>query len=251
MNLLQTIRSLAPLLASVAQAEYDAWEVDAGGMDPEIGEGGICDRVADAMGTVLAQHGIDVTEGGQDGDDHAFLYAYNETEAVEVDIPPGVYETGSGYSWKKRLGVTIGADDVMINPVRREDILGESVDSTGFNIERVFLNRIGPMELYVVRDPEFTGSKIDMGMADQHNIIGFVRLILWNKGQVDVDKIWTHPDYRRRGIGTALMNRVRADHHNIALPIVTRMGAPFFRSLGMVSEALTPTQFMQMVEANC
>lgn len=135
MNLLRDIEALAPQLAAAAQVEYDAWEVDADGLDPEVGEGGICDRVADAMGTVLAQHGINVTEGGQDGDDHAFLYAYNDTEAVEVDIPPGVYETGAGYNWKKRPDITIGTDDVMINPVRREDILGESVDSTGFSID--------------------------------------------------------------------------------------------------------------------
>jgi hypothetical protein len=39
----------------------------------------------------------------------------------------------------------------------------------------------------------------------------------------------------------------RADHHTVTLPIVTRMGAPFFRSLGMLGESITPTRFVQLL----
>lgn len=116
------LRRLAPELAESAQRVYDTWEQDENGEDQDLGAGGICDLVAQEMASVLERAGIDFMEGGHDGDDHAFLIAYDADEAFTVDIPPGVYETGSGYSWRKRPGVTIDASDVMIDAINRGDI---------------------------------------------------------------------------------------------------------------------------------
>lgn len=121
-GLRRALDRLAPALASAAQRVYDTWDQDEDGMDEDLGGGGICDLVAQEMAAVLSSAGIETMEGGHQGDDHAYLIAYNDDEAFAVDIPPGVYETGGGYSWRKRPGVTIDASDVVIDEVRRSDI---------------------------------------------------------------------------------------------------------------------------------
>lgn len=119
--------SLRPLLAKAAQGVYDEWAPDGDDGDELLGAGGICDQVADAMADVLSSHGIETTTGGHDGDDHAYLIAYDDTRAFSVDIHPEVYETGGGYKWTKRPNVTIEPNDVDVSPVDRSDL----VDSEG------------------------------------------------------------------------------------------------------------------------
>lgn len=63
-----------------------------------------------------------VVEGGQDGDDHAWIIVYDDVEAVGVDIPPHVYEIGGGYNWRKIPDVRIKPSDVDIFPIKRSDI---------------------------------------------------------------------------------------------------------------------------------
>lgn len=108
---------LRPRVAEAAQRVYDEWEQDAEGQDEERGSGGICDGVADAISDVLGVLDADHFDGGQEGDDHAFVIVQRGEEAYGVDIPPGVYETGGGYNWKKRIGVKILPEHVVVFPV--------------------------------------------------------------------------------------------------------------------------------------
>jgi hypothetical protein len=105
-------------LAEAAQTVVDAWGQDEDGFDEELGTGGPCDRVADAMSGVLAEAlpDAEVEDGGQDGDDHAFLLVTLGGERFIVDVPPRVYEVGGGYSWKKIPGARISEDDVVVEP---------------------------------------------------------------------------------------------------------------------------------------
>lgn len=119
--LLHYLREATPDMAAAAQQVYDSWNQDEEGFDEENGTGGICDEIAQAITEVINQKvpiECFTTEGGQPGDDHAYVIAYinNEfgKEVYSVDIPPGVYETGGGYSWKKIPGVQIRASDVEI-----------------------------------------------------------------------------------------------------------------------------------------
>ena len=104
-------------LAAAAQAVISAWTQDAHGWDEEFGTGGACDHVADAMQEVITAAGIDSVEGGQDGDDHAWLVAYDAQEAFAVDIPPGAYERGGGYVWRKLPGARVDPEDVVITAI--------------------------------------------------------------------------------------------------------------------------------------
>lgn len=107
------LNQLKPEIAAAAQNVYDDWT------DSMDASGGICDSVAEAIGHVLSQNGIDYVLGGQDGDDHAFLIAYDDEFAFEVDIPPDVYETGSGYSWIRIPDVEMTEDNVVVNSIDR------------------------------------------------------------------------------------------------------------------------------------
>lgn len=119
------ITALVPEIVVAAQAVYDDWQQDQDGNDEQYGSGGICDQINQEICGILSGAGFDVTDGGQDGDDHAYCYAGKAGKAWIVDIPASIYEVGSGYSWKKRPDVTITAEDVVIEPVRYDDVFGD------------------------------------------------------------------------------------------------------------------------------
>ena len=106
------IELLRPQLSAAVQEIVDEWAQDDEGFDEEFGYGGACDQAADAMASILGDHGIETASGGAEGDDHAWVVALRGEEVVGVDIPPGVYETGGGYSWTKRQDVSISPNDV-------------------------------------------------------------------------------------------------------------------------------------------
>lgn len=116
-NLRQALESLRPRLADAAQQIIDAWEVDSEDGDDEYGGGGCCDAIAQEMWGIIAELDVSIREGGHDGDDHAWLIVWNETEAFGVDIPPDVYERGGGYSWTKIPGAKVRPEDVQIWPI--------------------------------------------------------------------------------------------------------------------------------------
>ena len=122
MELEKKLEALRSELALAAQAVVDEWQQDEEGVDEELGGGGVCDRVSDAMSSVVSNKidGVEFTEGGQPGDDHAYFIVYDEDEAFAVDIPPSVYETGGGYSWKKRQDAKIEPADISIYEVERD-----------------------------------------------------------------------------------------------------------------------------------
>ena len=103
------IRALLPELCSTAQKIYDDWDQDENGHDQEVGHGGICDLISQGFSEIFAEHGWETNEGGQEGDNHSFLFIRktpHSSKAFGIDIPPHIYETGGGYSWRKIPHVT-------------------------------------------------------------------------------------------------------------------------------------------------
>lgn len=117
------LKKLRPNLAEAAQTVIDGWVQDDEGYDDIFGSGGACDAVAQAMTSVIVERlgeDVSVTDGGHDGDDHAYIIVYDATEAFAVDVPPEVYETGGGYQWRKIKDAKVSANDITIQPVDRQ-----------------------------------------------------------------------------------------------------------------------------------
>lgn len=118
---LSSLLALRPQLAAAAQAVYDHWEQDESGEDVELGFGGICQDIAEEQAGVLQAAGIDAgTVSAQVGDQHVWVMAKVAEGVYEVDIPPNTYESGSGYSWKKRAGIVFTPNDVLIGQVSKD-----------------------------------------------------------------------------------------------------------------------------------
>lgn len=110
-------------LAEAARTVHDGWDqVD--GYDEDYGTGGICQDVATAMCEALTASGIEDCQSvhASVGENHVFVVALLPEDGIYmIDIPPLVYEIGSGYTWRKRVGAIIDADDVSI--VRIDDAM--------------------------------------------------------------------------------------------------------------------------------
>lgn len=119
------LESIRPALAAAVQRVLNEWQPDESGFDPVLGTGGACDEVTDAMVDVICDFvdGVTVLEGGHEGDDHAWLIVVDDRDAVGVDVPPSVYETGGGYSWTKIEGAEVEPSDVMLFSLIREDVV--------------------------------------------------------------------------------------------------------------------------------
>ena len=122
---LMVLRALRTQMCQHAQRVYDIWDqVD--GIDEEFGSGGICDQLARELGNVVSMHTpFDIRDGGQDGDDHAYIIVKTPEGYYNVDINPGVYERGGGYSWQKVPDVVFVPNDIDI------DYLGDNEEYWG------------------------------------------------------------------------------------------------------------------------
>lgn len=137
MHTMNDLKELMPHLVAAAQEQYDAWEQDEEGCDPELGSGGICHLIADEMCSVLASAGIDCSSTHSEGvgENHVWVTAVVREGVVTIDIPPHVYEIGSGYVWKKIPGVSITADHVHVDVIDRDPSNFRDYVSEGFDFD--------------------------------------------------------------------------------------------------------------------
>lgn len=122
MRTLNDLINLSPQLAAAAQSEYDVWNQDEDGFDEELGTGGICHLIAERIVEVLSAEGFEAVSTHSEGvgENHVWVTAQTSQGVVMVDIPPGVYEIGGGYNWKKRPGIRFEASDMLFDVIDRD-----------------------------------------------------------------------------------------------------------------------------------
>jgi len=110
------IRPLLPALASAAQRAYDAWDQNDEGIDEVLGAGGVCQDIAENMAGVLSSKGIEAqTISAAVGDQHVYVVAQLPDGVYTIDIPPGAYEAGAGYNWRKIPGVRFDPGYIVVD----------------------------------------------------------------------------------------------------------------------------------------
>lgn len=120
---LDAVRALAPGFAAAAQRIYDDWDQDADGMDAELGTGGICDLIADA----IVAHVHESLEGDiraaskpLNDEQHVNVSIAVQEGVFEIDIPHRLYEYGSMFTWTKRPDVRFSSEDVTFSCLSRD-----------------------------------------------------------------------------------------------------------------------------------
>lgn len=109
------IERLRPQLAQTAQKVYDSWDKD---YTEELGGGGICQDIADAMANILNEHGIEASPvSASVGEQHVYVIAKVVEGVFEVDINPYKYERGGGYNWTKIPNVKFHSSDISISMI--------------------------------------------------------------------------------------------------------------------------------------
>jgi hypothetical protein len=103
-------------LIKAAQKEYDEWDAsDEEDGDPEVGFGGICHLIADAMADILNGKGFEVaTVSATSGDQHVWVVGKFVEGVYSIDISPYTYEKGAGYTWSKIPNVRLTESDLEV-----------------------------------------------------------------------------------------------------------------------------------------
>jgi hypothetical protein len=107
---LATAQALAGQLVAAAQCEYDDW--DEADVDKYAG-GGICHLIAERLVGILDQAGIEACSIASCHEQHVYVACQLAEGVITLDIPPGVYERGAGYSWSKLANVVLTANDLV------------------------------------------------------------------------------------------------------------------------------------------
>jgi hypothetical protein len=102
-------------IVAVAQAEYDNWNQNEEGYDEELGAGGICHLIAEEIAGVLSEQGINCSTVCSSYEQHVYLVAQFREGVYMIDIPYHVYESGGGYTWKKKKDVKFDASHVVVS----------------------------------------------------------------------------------------------------------------------------------------
>lgn len=120
------IKDIFHLLAIAAQKELDAWEQDENGVDPVLGEGGICENIAYAMSDVLDEAGLKYGILVDGYDEHSDITLVASDGVWRLDIPWQIYEIHHGYCrWEKIKNAKITQNDIVLEKLSDNPQEGE------------------------------------------------------------------------------------------------------------------------------
>ena len=106
-----------------AQRIYDEWDQNEDGIDEVYGGGGVCDEIADEICEAVQAHtNLEASAMYNEYDTHTSVYAWDTDlkKLFHIDIPPEVYETGYGYSWRKNKDITFSPSDLLVEDISEE-----------------------------------------------------------------------------------------------------------------------------------
>lgn len=110
---LQQLKQKIPQLVKAAQEVYDDWDQsDPDYGDWQVGKGGICHLIVDAMSDTLTD--FETASLSLDTEVHVLMIIQLEEGVFSVDIPHSIYEKGGGYNWTKIPDVVFEPNDVVI-----------------------------------------------------------------------------------------------------------------------------------------
>ena len=116
-NSLKTLAQLkqkTPKLIEAVQKIYDNWDQsDKEYGDWQVGHGGICHLIVDAMLDVL--NDFDCLSFSLDTEVHVIGIVKLKEGIFSIDIPHGIYEKGGGYTWTKIPEVIFEPNDLIID----------------------------------------------------------------------------------------------------------------------------------------
>lgn len=108
--------SIKDEMVRVAQEQYDGWQQDEHGVNIELGRGGICHLIADDLLNVLYKNKIEnVQSVCSNYEQHVYIVGQFKEGIYEIDIPYYIYETGGGFTWKKKPDVKFSREDIVIS----------------------------------------------------------------------------------------------------------------------------------------
>lgn len=109
-------------LARAAQGVYDDWTLDADGYHWQVGAGGICHLIADALLDVLYAKipRFDGATVSSDHEQHVYVVGRFAEGIYLIDIHHSVYERGGGFTWKKIEDVHFTPHDVTVERLSRD-----------------------------------------------------------------------------------------------------------------------------------
>jgi len=124
---IEKVKKLVPKLVVAAQKIYNNW--DEKDIDTYAG-GGICHLIADEFCNVFWKHKIPCSTVSSSFEQHVYSIIQTLDGVFTVDIHPSVYETGSGFSWKKIKNVKFDKSDIYFyklssNPEEFDEYLGD------------------------------------------------------------------------------------------------------------------------------
>lgn len=100
------------------------------------GGGGICDDIAEAMCNVIhnkTEYNCFTLYNEYDYHTSMHVYDIGQKLIFNVDIPPNCYETGAGYTWKKKPNIRFNTWMVVIDPEDWDNYFDEDDELMALN----------------------------------------------------------------------------------------------------------------------
>ena len=234
---LNSIKEIDPIkdeLAAAAQNEYDNWIQDEHGYNDELGSGGICHLIADELIDVLYKHNIHRCQTVSScHEQHVYVVGQFREGIYLIDVPYQYYETGGGFTWKKRPNIKFDADYIHVH---RLDSNPRKLSQYTDEMEESVAPKNDELQLKV--------KNLEQSLEQKYPEIDILHLYIKSNGSLFIGSIRIKPEHRRKGQGREIIHQIKkfADDHNLIISLAPEAEPrykekldKFYKSLGFVN----------------